>query len=290
MALTANAVAGSREKLISQGFDDFVEKPIERSVLERVLKRNISVEKITYDIEQAEIIENHIQEEISMEMLEKALAPEGIDVSKGVLYCNGKERYIEILKSYCEDNNELKKQVEELYEKKDWKNYTIAIHGMKSSMRSIGATEISQLAASLERAGLDGNIDFVINNHNAFMGMYIKLFEGLSQYGWLQAKGKRDKFEKEEIQGKIAEEQLKHEAISEEDFNEILSQMEMAMYSLDGDKLKELAYKLCEYEYMGSDLNEALQPAVRKIEMSDYMSAVEMVVNIKGKIKGKEAK
>ena len=291
VALTANAVAGSREKLISQGFDDFVEKPIERSVLERVLKRNISVEKITYDIEQAEIIETHVQEEITMETLEKALAPEGIDVSKGVLYCNGKERYIDILKSYCEDNNELENQVKKLYANKDWKNYTIAIHGMKSSMRSIGAMEVSQLAANLERAGLDGNIDYVVNNHNEFMKMYAKLFEGLSQYSWLKQKNKQDKaVEKVEISETVLEKKSTGEQIEKEKFEEILSQMEMAMYSLDGDTLKELADELCKYDYKGNSLKEALQPALRKIQMSDYMSAVDTIMAIKNKMDGKEAK
>ena len=46
VALTANAVAGTRELLLKEGFNDFLEKPIERSVLERVIKRNIPQSKI----------------------------------------------------------------------------------------------------------------------------------------------------------------------------------------------------------------------------------------------------
>lgn len=42
VALTANAVGGAREMLLSEGFDDFVAKPIERSAMERVLKKYLA--------------------------------------------------------------------------------------------------------------------------------------------------------------------------------------------------------------------------------------------------------
>lgn len=41
IALTANAVSGAREMFKDEGFDEFVAKPIERSVLERVLRRTL---------------------------------------------------------------------------------------------------------------------------------------------------------------------------------------------------------------------------------------------------------
>ena len=41
IALTANTIAGAREMFLEEGFDDFVEKPIECSVLERCRHRLI---------------------------------------------------------------------------------------------------------------------------------------------------------------------------------------------------------------------------------------------------------
>lgn len=48
IALTANAIGGAREMLIREGFDDFVAKPIEKSAMERVLRKYLSmfIEKI----------------------------------------------------------------------------------------------------------------------------------------------------------------------------------------------------------------------------------------------------
>ena len=44
VALTANAIAGMREKYIHLGFNDYVSKPIEKQELNKVLQ-NIIVEK-----------------------------------------------------------------------------------------------------------------------------------------------------------------------------------------------------------------------------------------------------
>ncbi len=279
VALTANAVAGSRENLLAKGFNDFIEKPVERSVFERVLKRNIPEEKIVYETDEDEKDDIIIEEdEITVEMLEKVLNPKGIDVSKGIVYCSGKDRFIDILRNYCEENNELKTQVKDLFVAKDWKNYSIAVHGMKSSMRSIGAMEISHLAANLEKAGLDGNIDYIVDNHNELMRQYEKLFDELGKYEWL-VKGQEDN--QQEVTAQVAE-NLRE--IGDEEFEKVISEMEVAVYSLDGDLLKEKMSELQMCKYKGNELKEALAPAARKIEMSDYMSAFEVIVKIKEKM------
>lgn len=45
IAFTANAIGGAREMFLAEGFDDFIAKPIELSVLERMLRRYIPVQK-----------------------------------------------------------------------------------------------------------------------------------------------------------------------------------------------------------------------------------------------------
>lgn len=46
IALTANAVSGVREKLLSEGFDEYMSKPIEIRTLEKMLRRYLSEDKI----------------------------------------------------------------------------------------------------------------------------------------------------------------------------------------------------------------------------------------------------
>ena len=49
VSLTANAIAGAREMFLSEGFNDFLEKPVENSVLQRVLTRNLPEEKLCFN-------------------------------------------------------------------------------------------------------------------------------------------------------------------------------------------------------------------------------------------------
>lgn len=60
IALTANTVSGAREMFRSEGFTEFVPKPIDRTVLERVLRKVLPKSSIQYSINDAnqEMFEN----------------------------------------------------------------------------------------------------------------------------------------------------------------------------------------------------------------------------------------
>jgi CheY-like chemotaxis protein len=44
IALTANVSYGIKEKYLQEGFDDYIPKPIEKKVLEKVIKKYLSME------------------------------------------------------------------------------------------------------------------------------------------------------------------------------------------------------------------------------------------------------
>ena len=275
VVLTANAVAGAREMLLEEGFNDFIEKPIERSVLERVLKRNLPIDKIVYGEPENQFEpELPIREELEEEQVEKSamdeiLHKEGLDVSKGILYCNGREQYIKVLQGYCEDSDHYAVQMEQLYENRDWKNYTISIHGLKSALRSVGAVQLGELARLLEYAGKEGRVDYILDHHYEFMANYRSLFVNLRKYDWLYM-GSEEENIKEET--RIDEKELE-DAV----FNQIISSMEEAMYSLNQERLTELADMLEFYRYNGHSMSEIAKQAKRKIEKYDFMSAVEQI-------------
>jgi len=260
--------------LLAEGFNDFLEKPIERSVLERVLRRNLPEDKIIGKEEA--VLENESEQDCELQI-------EELDVEKGILYCNGKEQYIRILRGYCEDWDNSSTLAERLFEQRDWKNYTIAVHGMKSAMRSIGAMQLSEKARLLEYAGKEGRIDFIIQNHRSLMEEYIALFEKL-------------KLNKLICPTKVQDEHIAESAIeihklpilSTEQLERTIEQMEETMYTLDGERLLELITLLEGYQYKGQCMQEVLAPIRRKVEMYDLVSAVESIVRWKNGLAGKE--
>ncbi len=279
VALTANAVAGTREALLAEGFNDFIEKPIERSVLERVLKRNIPDEKIVYKNEAANTENVVVKEEPKAEVF----AIEGLDVEKGILYCNGKEQYIKVLQGYCEDWDNTGMVAEEAFEKKDWKNYTIAVHGLKSAMRSIGAMPLSENARKLEYAGKENNIEYILENHHKLMKEYRELFFQLS-------KNKCICPEPIEIETSVEEETDIQELpeIENSVLEEYIAEMESIMYTLEGERLLEIISEIEVYQLNGMSLKQVFAPIRRKVEMSDYISAVEAVIKWKKGLMDKE--
>ncbi|MDE6674431.1 MAG: response regulator, partial [Acetatifactor sp.] len=115
IAFTANAIGGAREMFISEGFNDFIAKPIELSVLDRMLRRYIPARK---QVAIADSEDSSVHSYIGSEKKTNAVSAEkgsgkttsdredfkaleelnkaGIHVSQGIAYCGGQEGFREI--------------------------------------------------------------------------------------------------------------------------------------------------------------------------------------------------
>ena len=195
---------------------------------------------------------------------------EDLDVEQGILYCNGEEAYIDILRVFCEDWEDSIVQLEDLFERQDWKNYTVAVHGLKSALFSIGVSRISEMAKQLEFAGKENRIAYIEENHTKLAEDYKSFFVRLTENDWL-------------CPSKEAEDDTSEnaEVLSGDEFDDIISKMEMAAYTFEIDNLIKWLEELERYSYNGKSLKNALAPVRRKIEMSDYISAVELLANCK---------
>ena len=278
IALTANAVAGTRERLLQEGFNDFLEKPIERSVLERVLRRTLPIDKIIEVDSNAEVTVEKAAVKKAGDWLE-VLEQLGLDIEHAFLYCGGKESYYKILQGYSLEGEKIEKQLKELYEHQDWKNYTIVVHGLKSAMGSIGAKKVSEQAKQLEMAGKKGDISYILTHHEGLLQEYTQLFAKLRENGiFKEATVEKEKVEKAV---KTSEEELWE--LDDEDFAKIFKMMEDAVYDLNNSLLMETTEDLKMCSYKGKPLKDIMIEAQRKIEMSDCFSALDMISNWKDK-------
>lgn len=278
LALTANAIAGTRELLIKEGFDDFLAKPVENSVLQRALKRHIPKEKQSVRTETVVKEESQSQVAESSDMTQAVaektdvFAIGDLDIEKGILYCGNKDNYIEILKSHRDSASDNRDQIQGLYEKEDWKNYTIVVHGIKSSMMSIGAVTLSEMAKALELAGKASDFEYIKKEHDAMLTEYDRVMKLLEESEYL---GK-----KQADEGVCTK-----PAIAEEELSKRLEAMENAMYDLDSALMEQLLKEFFDYSYFGKDLEKELQPVCKKVEMLDLMSAYDSLVKLIDKMK-----
>ena len=112
--------------------------------------------------------------------------PEGqISHELGLFYCNGdEEMYGEMLEAYYKQGMQYAQTLPEYFEKKDWKNYAIITHAMKSSSLNIGAREFSNIAKEHEMAGKEEKADWITENWESFYESFKELLkeaEGLLQ-------------------------------------------------------------------------------------------------------------
>lgn len=80
----------------------------------------------------------------------------------GVEYCGGnRTMYLDVLSSYREEVAENIELIKDYYTLKDWKNYEILVHALKSSSLTIGAGTLSEEAKAHEMAAKSGDEEFI---------------------------------------------------------------------------------------------------------------------------------
>lgn len=296
VALTANAIAGARDMFMKEGFDDFLAKPVESSVLQRTLKRHLPMEKqlTVLDIERMkeaeeaqriaarnDIVKTSVETknepvaEVMASTPQKVPASEqlvigDLDIQKGITYCGNQKNYLEILETHRDSSMEMLQQTEDFLKAEDWKNYVIVVHGIKSSMMSIGAVKLSEMAKALEFAGKAEDYAFIRQNHEPMTIEFKRVMKLLDECPYLSKK-------------EASEALISKPVISEEEFEARLIELENATYEFDANKVMPILDNLSKYAYGDKDLEKELKPVYKKVEMFDFMSAYEVVVKIKEK-------
>ncbi|MBO4408472.1 MAG: response regulator [Clostridiales bacterium] len=172
IALTANALADSRKKFLELGFDDFLPKPVDVALLDKILRKHIPSSMIIEGSDRTVLDPGHVGSDTDL------FVPE-----KGIGYMGGdNELYIDILREYVSDGKEMLRMINEYYEKSDYNNYVIKVHALKSTSLTIGAEPLSALLRTLETAGKDRNTDVIAELHGEFVSMYGSVLGAAGEY------------------------------------------------------------------------------------------------------------
>lgn len=176
IALTANAVAGAREKYLEAGFQAYLSKPIIRRQLEEMVWKYLPKELIQENgVAESDMVVP--VEEQKQGLLDRLFF---LDTTTGMTYCAGSEEfYQEMLTSYLNSNRY--QEILGCYDRADWENYRIHVHALKSTSLTIGAGELSERAKQLEQATKEDNISYIQMNHKEVMQQYKELLEQLKK-------------------------------------------------------------------------------------------------------------
>ena len=134
---------------------------------------------------------------------------EGIDGKSAIENSGSEDTFKTVLKIFYDSLEDKIAEIDDYYNHDDLENYTIKVHAMKSSAKLVGAMELSDEARALEKAGKEGNTEYISEHHSLFAGKLKIFHDTLTSL-----------FEEE------AKEEEEEEAVSEcpapEDYNRIL--------------------------------------------------------------------
>lgn len=199
VALTANAIKGVQEMFLSNGFDDFLSKPIEIKRLGQIMHKWIAKSKqqskdaidAKEAAEKANATGSALSDETSSqsglntvddEYIQIFSAVDGLEFQEALDRCGGDVSIIrEVIKIYVKSSKDVLARLNASYAEGRYKDYATEVHGIKSSSKSIGADTVSELAKNLEMAGKEERIPFIQEHHEPFMQAYTLLLSHLQK-------------------------------------------------------------------------------------------------------------
>jgi len=172
ICLTADAISGARAKYLSQGFTDYLTKPIDGIELEKMLLKYLPPEKI---LENNNEYKNGEELKVKGEEL-NILRENGFDVEQALRYSQNDENlYKNLLKEYVLSSNEKINSLKKFSEALDLQNYGITVHALKSSSKMIGAMNFSAECLSLEQAANNNDVNVIQEKNSSMLNHYEKI-------------------------------------------------------------------------------------------------------------------
>lgn len=164
IAITADVSTGIRQKFLSEGFVDYLSKPVMWDRLEEILLQFIPANLISREKDVRE--EWKIEEKQILELKQK-MKQWDIELSEGLRLLSGSisqyRRLAELFVEYYVPNKEqLIQSFERLQQtQNEIKNMTGLLHTLKSNARAIGAIELYELSFTMEKKGKLQDVNYI---------------------------------------------------------------------------------------------------------------------------------
>lgn len=191
--LTANAIVGSRERYIKEGFNDYISKPIDAKMLERVVGNYVGneeaedLEENAANFEKTEVMEDNAADvadvantadlteggadmvDVIRENTLTLETIEGLDYKQ--LYDNfaGDLDFVkEVIATVIDETRKKLTTLKQAYDNKDYKLYAVEAHGIKGIMASIYYNPLFVHAKEHEFAAKEGRYDYIDKDLSEF--------------------------------------------------------------------------------------------------------------------------
>lgn len=271
IAMTANAVAGAKQMYLDYGFSDYISKPIDPAKLESLLVSIISMDKIVFTNTQVkDWMTDENGETDALKLIEINLEQRGINAISGLRNMNNNiVNYQETLKLFVRSYESKSRQMKEMLDNKESKNYGIEAHALKSNARVIGADELSAIAYKNEMAGKEFRIDNAKDMWNEMINEWQKVVGIISDY--LNVVDSKH--------ANVEEDSSNLKDITDDELKNKLDEIYEYVDDYDHIEAKKAIEALMDYK-MSQEVKSSVKEAYKNLEAMDYDSALECMEKI----------
>ena len=185
IALTASAILGDKEKLIKEGFTDYLSKPVVIPEMEEIMSRYLGdlSKPDKGRVSEAAPSEAPVEPPIEapIEIPQSILDISALDPERGLEYCGDAEDYLFALQTYAESVEDKASSLEDSLREDRIDDYTLLAHSLKSMSKSIGAMGLYEKAKLLEHFGHEGKKDELKADTEIFVKEYRELGDRLRE-------------------------------------------------------------------------------------------------------------
>ncbi|MEM6573880.1 MAG: response regulator, partial [Pseudomonadota bacterium] len=185
LAMTANAMAGDRQKCLDAGMDDYMAKPLNRQLLEQMLKRWLTEpaapqldpeeDTVPASVPAAEQADEDLPPGVAvLRPRKKAAAQKSVldrQVLNDLIDIMGDE-YVDLIEVYLEDTPNCIGQLAEAADADDIDGLIAPAHSLKSTSANLGAIGLSELAKAVEHGAREGTIGDVAQKLKAIQSEF----------------------------------------------------------------------------------------------------------------------
>lgn len=257
IALTANAVEGTKEMFCREGMNDFIPKPIELRLLASKVKQWLPIEKVQ---------KVHHARNSDKEVKSDHIVVGDLNIKYAMEFLVNEELFWKVLKVYYHSIDKKAKLIKELEEAENWTEYTIEVHALKNSSRQIGAMTLSERAAAMEKAGNARDALSIHRHTDKMLEQYVGYRAILEPFCADCEEGDEGK-----------------EGVPVEALQDCFCKMRRAVDDLDMDRMEEVIQEMDQYRYEGwqKEMFARLKEAVEEIDVD---SCEAIMVEWEGKL------
>ena len=172
VALTANAISGSREMYCKEGFDNYMSKPVDPGKLEEMILTYLPADKVIRPGDEGFVSNAAEVDEAEKKAMQDLLRVPGVDIEVAIERCGSADAARDVMKDFRMAITERAELIEKYEREGDIKNYTIYVHGLKSSARAIGAVDLGDQAEYLEKCGNDNWVEEIHDLTPELLALY----------------------------------------------------------------------------------------------------------------------